>query len=96
MWDNYEIGITVYQTKKYETAAKYLKKAMSYSDGKAWQYAECSAMLGIINEYHVNTQEHLAAARHYYLIALQFDPKNKTAMKHLKILKEMDHHQTNH
>jgi hypothetical protein len=93
MWGIYQTGITAYRAGKYEDAAKNLKKAVICPGGKTWQYAECCALLGVINEYYVKTNDHLETARHYFLIALQLDPKNITATKHLKILKEeMSHH----
>jgi tetratricopeptide (TPR) repeat protein len=88
MWKYYRNGIAAYRVGKSETAARYFKKAASCPNGKAWQYAEFCAMLGVINEYYVKTRVHLATARHYYQFALRLDPENKIARLHLRKLRK--------
>jgi tetratricopeptide (TPR) repeat protein len=88
MWKTYETGITAYRDYKYEMALVNLKKAVNVQGGKAWQYAESYAMLGVLYEFHSKAKGFLETARRYYKLALWLDPKNKTAAKHLNAQKE--------
>jgi hypothetical protein len=83
-WNTYRMGIRAYKHKDYETAVEYLKEAVDDPNSKAWLRAEDYAMLGIIYEYYIKTDNHFVSARLYYHKALKLDPKNETANKHLR------------
>jgi len=81
----YEIGIAAYKAQNYERAATYLKKTISLrpTEGDKVYQAEANSMLGIIYQYYLETPDSTTLARHYYHAALEIDPANSTALKHL-------------
>jgi tetratricopeptide (TPR) repeat protein len=88
MLSNYRKGMSAYQARDYRNAAHYLKLALTIQDPnveKAY-YASANAVLGVIYEYYGATSGHLDIARKYYRSALQIDPANDTAKKHLKMI----------
>ena len=82
----YKKGIEAYQKAKYKKAVAYLKKAVSIQDPsvESFYYAEAYAMMGIMFEYHAVFNGHMDIARGYYQQALQKEPTNATALKHLQ------------
>ncbi len=91
--DIYEAGIKYYQAKDYETAIRYLKKAVTYKDPYTPPYifAEAYATLGVIYEFYYPEQNHLKFAVIYYKDALKYEPSNHTARKYLKKLSKYLH-----
>jgi len=83
MKDIYLEGIAAYKNRNYEKAADLLKKALTISPAENIYLSEANAMLGVIYQYYLKTSGHLDLARYYYQAALQIDPTNTTAQKHL-------------
>jgi tetratricopeptide (TPR) repeat protein len=81
----YHIGIQAYKARDYEKAAHYLKKSLALPSGPAESVfrGEANSMLGIIYQYFLKSPGHLDLARQYYKAALEIDPTNSTAQKHL-------------
>jgi len=90
MWELYEKGRVAYLNHQYSDSIQYFKHAEDCKGNEAWQYAEGYAMLGVIYEYRVNSEDHLAIAHFYYLSALKLDPQNKIAKKHIRRWKNLD------
>ena len=81
----YKIGINAYKARDFEKSAQYLKKALSLpaSSADTVFVGEANSMLGIIYQYYLKSSDSRDLARHYYQAALQIDPTNSTAQKHL-------------
>ena len=81
----YHIGINAYKARDFKKSAQYLKKALSLPASSADKIfvGEANSMLGIIYQYYLKFDGSLDLARHYYKAALQIDPTNSTAQKHL-------------
>jgi len=88
----YEIGIAAYKAQNYERAATYLKKALNMrsDEGDKIYQAEANSMLGIVYQYYIETPDSGSLAIKYYHAALQIDPSNSTALKHLPQLESND------
>lgn len=88
MTDYYKAGIKNYQDLDYDSAIRYLKKALETEDtvSPKFYYAEAAAMLGVIYQFHII---HYDKALHYYQLALKYERNNRTARKHLKEVKRM-------
>jgi tetratricopeptide (TPR) repeat protein len=88
MKDIYSAGIKNYQDQDYDSAIRYLKKALEMDDpySQKFYYAEAAAMLGVIYQFHII---HYDRALHYYQLALKYEKNNSTARKHLKEVKRM-------
>ena len=81
----YHTGIAAYKARDYQKAAKYLKKALTLPSGPADSVflGEANSMLGIIYQFFLKSPGSLDLARQYYKAALDIDPTNSTAQKHL-------------
>ncbi|HVZ81852.1 MAG TPA: hypothetical protein VHE12_13780 [bacterium] len=83
MKDVYAAGIKNYQEQDYDSAIRELKRALEMNDPytQKFYYAEAAAMLGVIYQFRVI---HYDKALHYYKLALHYEKKNRTALRHLK------------
>jgi hypothetical protein len=81
----YHIGINAYKARDFKKSAQYLKKALALpaSSADTVFVGEANSMLGIIYQYYLKFDGSLDLARRYYKAALQIDPTNSTAQKHL-------------
>jgi len=81
----YKKGIAAYKKGKYKAAVSYLKKAVATQDGtvEPFYYAEAYSILGVLFEYHAKYDGHMKTARGYYQKALEKEPTNGTALKHV-------------
>jgi tetratricopeptide (TPR) repeat protein len=87
--DIYEAGIKNYKAKEYETAIRYLKKAVNYKDPYTpkYIYAEAYATLGVIYQFYYPITGHITKAITYYKAALRCEKNNRTAKKYLRKLR---------
>jgi tetratricopeptide (TPR) repeat protein len=83
MKNAYEAGIKYYQEKDYDQAIRYFKRAVSMKDKYTpkYYYAEAYAMMGVIYQFRIIRYQ---TAYNYYKQALNYEPRNKTAKKHIK------------
>ena len=83
MKDVYEAGINSYKEKDYDQAIRYFTKAVSMEDkySPKFYYAEAYAMMGVIYQFRIIRYQ---TAYDYYKKALKYEPRNKTARKHIK------------
>ncbi len=83
MKDIYAAGIKAYQEQDYDKAIRYLKKSLEMKDSYSakFYYAEASAMLGVIYQFHII---HYNWAYYYYRQALRYEKRNPTARRHIK------------
>lgn len=81
----YQEGIAEYQIGQYKRSVEDFRKAVSLADPSvpSSDYADAYAALGLIYQYHAQFEGHLKIAAEYYEAALQREPGNSIALKHL-------------
>ena len=86
MKDVYEKGIDLYQRKRYAEALEELDRACGFKKGsaQAWLFAEAHAMRGVIYQFYIKSSGHKEKAREAYSTALEWDPQNKAAKRHIR------------
>ncbi len=85
MRNAYKIGIAAYKARDFKKSAEYLKKSLTLPVNSADKVfvGEANSMLGVIYQYYLKSSNSRDLARRYYKDALQIDPTNSTAQKHL-------------
>lgn len=82
----YHKGITEYKEGHFKPAALDLWKAVSISDPSvpSYYYGEANLLLGVLYQFHAKFEGHLKTAKRFYQAALEKDPGNPAALKHLR------------
>jgi hypothetical protein len=84
----YRRGIADYKAEHFQSAAVNLWKAVNMKDPSvpSYYYAEADLLLGVMYQFHSKLEGHLKDAKRFYQAALDKEPGNAAARKHLREL----------
>jgi tetratricopeptide (TPR) repeat protein len=84
----YKKGIAEFKAQNYKLSSEDLLKAVSLEDPSVpyYYYSEAYVLLGVIYQNHLKIEGHLRIAVRYYRMALQKEPGNANALRHLREL----------
>jgi hypothetical protein len=82
----YRRGIAEYKAGHFKPSAVDLWKAVSLTDPSvpSYYYAEADLLLGVLYQFHAKFDGHLKTAKRFYQAALEKEPGNSAALKHLR------------